>query len=76
MAQDLVDAEFTDDTGLYLHGTLENFEKTERAINVFCSASGARINWSKTMGFWVGPNNPPAWSPHQHFKWIPNGTTI
>ena len=41
MAQDLVDAEFADDTCLYLHGSRKNFKKPERASNVFCIASGA-----------------------------------
>jgi hypothetical protein len=54
MVQDLVDVEFADDTRLYLRGSLENLVRTELAINVFCQASGARINWHKIVGFWVG----------------------
>ena len=74
--QEVLDAEFADDTGLYLHDSLENLVRTKLAICVFCQTSGARINWHKTVGFWVGPDNPPNWSLDPYFRWISKGTTI
>ena len=61
------DAEFADDTALYLKGDLENLEKTEVAISTFCKASGALVNWNKSFAFWVGDVNPPLWNPHPQF---------
>ena len=45
---EVLDAEFADDTSLFLKGTLINLQKAEEAINIFCTASGAKINWNKT----------------------------
>ena len=70
------DAEFADDTALYLKGDLENLEKTEVAISTFCKASGALVNWNKSFAFWVGDVNPPLWNPHPQFRWIPSGCPV
>ena len=40
----LLDAEFADDTSLYLQGHEANLVRAEHAIETFCTASGARIN--------------------------------
>ena len=47
----LLDAEFADDTNLYLEGHEANVARAEHAIETFCAASSARINWCKTIGF-------------------------
>ena len=39
-------------------------------------ALGARINWSKTAGLWIGPTEPPSWTPDPGFRWIPKGTPV
>ena len=52
--EEILDAEFADDTGLVLKGTKSNLQQAEMAIDTFCKASRAKINWSKTVGFWVG----------------------
>ena len=70
------DAEFADDTALYLKGDLENLQKTELAISTFCKASGALVNWNKSFAFWVGDVEPPLWSPHPQFRWIPSGCPV
>ena len=76
MLHELIDAEFADNTGLYLQGSLDNLQKAEKEINTFCQASRTRINGNKTMGFWVHCDDPPTWSPNRCFKWIPKVTTI
>ena len=76
MLHELIDAEFADDMVLYLRGNLDNMQKAEKAIKTFCQASGARINWNKIVGFWVGADDPPTWFPDPCFKWIPKGTNL
>ena len=74
--EDLVDSKFADDTGLYLHGQEANLERAEQSLQVFCEASGALINWRKTVAFWISSSPTPAWSPAPGFRWIPPGTAV
>ena len=46
----LLDSEFADDTMLYLQGNEANLERAQSAIDLFCKASGASINWNKSKG--------------------------
>lgn len=56
---ELLDAKFADDTSLYLQGHEANLIRAEGAIETFCTASGALINWQKTIAFWISesPNS-------------------
>ena len=72
----LLDAEFADDTSLYLQGHEANLVRAERAIEMFCTALGARINWRKIIGFWINDSPTPQWMPDPGFKWIPLGTPV
>ena len=73
----VVDVEFVDDTSLYLDGQNNNLQKMYTAVQTFCMASGASINWNKSVGFLVSSNSTtPQWSPHPDFRWIPEGTSI
>jgi len=38
------DQTFADDTALYLQGTRENMERTQKVLDIFCKASGAKVN--------------------------------
>jgi len=40
----IMDQTFTDDTALYLRGTRGNMERTQKVLDIFCKASGAKIN--------------------------------
>jgi hypothetical protein len=40
---------FADDTTLYLQGTRDNMERTQKVLDIFCKASGAKINWNKIV---------------------------
>ncbi len=48
------DQTFVDDTALYLQGTRKNMERTQRVLDIFCKASGAKVNWNKTTAIWAG----------------------
>ena len=73
---DLLDSEFVDDTAVYLEGRLENMLKLQRALEIFCTRSGAKLNWNKTVGFWVSESMNPNWKPHAEFRWIQEGSTV
>ncbi|KAH7306933.1 hypothetical protein KP509_22G037900 [Ceratopteris richardii] len=47
----LIEAEFVDDTTLYLQGEVENLRKAEQAVNMFCNGSGA----GKQLGANISP---------------------
>ena len=47
----LLDAEFANDTAAYLHGHEANIIRFQLALEQFCDASGAKINWHKSCGF-------------------------
>ena len=49
-----MDAEFADDTAMYLAGQADNLARFETALKSFCETSGAKINWHKSCGFWLG----------------------
>ena len=55
----LLDAEFADDTAMYLASHADNLAQFQAALDIFCDASGAKINWHKSCGFWIGPGAPP-----------------
>ncbi len=40
----ITDQTFADDTTLYLEGTHDNMERTQKVLDIFCKASRAKIN--------------------------------
>jgi hypothetical protein len=44
----ITDQTFADDTALYLQRTRDNLQRTQKVLDIFCKASGAKINWHKT----------------------------
>ena len=74
--EELLDAEFADDTAAYLHGHEANLTRFQTALEQFCDASGAKINWHKSFGFWIGETDRPQWSPSLQFQWIPSGQAV
>ncbi len=48
---------FANDTVLYLHGMRDNMEKTQKVLDIFCKASGAKINWNKLCVIWASKRN-------------------
>ncbi|MCO5580746.1 hypothetical protein L7F22_034616 [Adiantum nelumboides] len=51
---ELIDQEYADDTLLFLHYTLDVLDIIRFALERFCVASGARINWDKSYGILAG----------------------
>jgi hypothetical protein len=47
------DQTFADNTALYLKGTHNNMSKTRTILDLFCRASGAKVNWGKSTAIWV-----------------------
>lgn len=44
---------FADDTALFLKVTRENLQRAAQVLDIFCQASEAKINWSKTFAIWI-----------------------
>eukprot|EP00250_Pteridium_aquilinum_P022376 c25362_g1_i2 orf=3-263(-) len=59
--EELLDSEFADDTAVYLRGSPMNLQSFQLAIETFCTASGSKINWHKSCGFWTGQGESPQW---------------
>jgi exonuclease III len=71
------DQTFADDTALYLQGTRENMEKTQKVLDIFCKASGAKINWKKTAAIWASKKERDwEWGQDVGLQWIPEGQSV
>ncbi|MCO5584482.1 hypothetical protein L7F22_038410 [Adiantum nelumboides] len=66
---DLIDQEHADDTLLFLHHSHDVLDTIQYALEVFCVASGARINWDKSYGILAGSDDVPHWGPGG-FTWL------
>ena len=76
MEEVMLDCEFVDDTTLYVVGDGRNLCNVQNVIHDFCDASGAIINWHKSMGFWVGEGLTPTWCLDNGLHWIPKGSLV
>ena len=72
----MLDCEFADDTTLYVVGDDKNLCNVQNVIHDFYDASGAIINWHKSVGFWVGKSVTPTWCPDVGFRWVPKGFPV
>jgi len=50
------DQTFADDTALYLQGSPSNLDRAQNVLNIFCQASGAKVNWHKSAAIWANKN--------------------
>ncbi|MCO5569111.1 hypothetical protein L7F22_022818 [Adiantum nelumboides] len=66
---DLIDQEYADDTLLFLHYSPDVLDTIRDALEIFCVASGARINWHKSYGILAGSDDIPTWGPGD-FTWL------
>ena len=69
--------QYADDTTLFV-GEDSDWAKYQRAIYIFCKASGMEINWDKSYALQLGAwNTMPPHNPSQHchpdLKFIPDG---
>ncbi|MCO5548017.1 hypothetical protein L7F22_001473 [Adiantum nelumboides] len=71
---DLRYQEYADDTLLFLHYTFDALDTIRYALEVFCIASGALINWEKYYGILAGLNDILTWG-LTDFTWFMPGAT-
>ena len=50
-------------------------DATRSVLDVYCLASGARINWHKSYGMLVGSEDQPTWGVTEGFTWLRPGQT-
>jgi mannosylglycoprotein endo-beta-mannosidase len=68
------DQTFADDTALYLQGSPSNLDRAENVFNIFCQASGAKVDWHKSAAIWASKNKRDwHWGENVGLKWIPDG---
>jgi hypothetical protein len=73
----ITDQTFADDTALYLQGTRDNMERAQKVLDVFCKASGAKINWNKTCAIWASKRDKDwEWGREVGLQWIPKGKGV
>jgi hypothetical protein len=71
------DQTFANDTALYLQGTRENMERTQRVLDIFCKASGAKVNWNKTSVIWANKREKDwEWGQEMGLQWVPEGKGV
>ncbi len=71
------DQTFADDTALYLKGDQENLDRAQGVLEVFCKASGARINWNKSSTIWASRRERIwDWGQEVGLKWVPRGEGV
>jgi hypothetical protein len=73
----ITDQTFADDTALYLQGTRDNMERTQKVLDIFCKASGAKINWHKIATIWASKKNKEwEWGQEVGLQWIPESKGV
>jgi hypothetical protein len=73
----ITDQTFADNTALYLHGTRDNMERTQKVLDIFCKASKAKINWNKSCAIWACKRDKD-WEQGREvgLQWIPKGKGV
>ncbi len=75
--REIRDQTFADDTALYLQGTCGNMERTQRVLDIFCKASGAKVNWNKTAAIWASKNEKDwEWGQEMGLQWVSEGKGV
>jgi len=73
----ITDQTFTDDTTLYLHGTCDNMERTQKVLDIFCKVSKTKINWNKSCVIWASKRDKDwEWGREVGLQWIPKGKGV
>jgi len=66
------DQTFADDTALYLQGSPANLGRARDVLQIFCSTSGAKVNWKKSATIWASKKEKQwSWGEEVGLKWIP-----
>lgn len=65
---------FADDFVLHLEGTELNLNLAINILHTFCEASGAKINWDKSIGIWAARHSRTwEWQANLEMKWLEEG---
>jgi len=73
----ITDQTFADDTVLYLQGTHDNMERTQKVLDIFCKAFEAKINWHKMATIWASKKNKEwEWGQEVGLQCIPEGKGV
>ena len=59
----VLDAEFVDDTTLYIRGDVVNLDRVHNVLQIFSDATRASLNWNKSVGLWASDKPRPEWYP-------------
>ncbi|GLJ49275.1 hypothetical protein SUGI_1041170 [Cryptomeria japonica] len=66
--EELITSQFADDTTVFFKARDSNFEALQCKLKTFCSISGAKISYSKSVCLgW--DETPPDWSNRFHYQW-------
>jgi hypothetical protein len=64
-------------SALYLKGSPSNLSKAQTVLDLFCLASGAKINWGKSAAIWANKDKKEwEWGQEVGLKWIPEGQGV
>jgi len=73
----ITDQTFADDTTLYLQGTHGNMERAQKVMDIFCKASGTKVNWNKFYAIWTNKRDRDwEWGREVGLQWIPKGKGV
>jgi hypothetical protein len=71
------DQTFTDNTTLYLKGSPSNLNKARVVLELLCLASGAKVNWGKSIAIWATKEKKEwEWGQEVELRWIPEGQGV
>ena len=72
----VLDAEFADDTTLYIRGDTLYLDRVQNALQIFLDATGASLNWNKSVGLWTNDEPYTEWYPGPVFHGLNHGEPI
>ena len=72
---ELLDSEYADDTLLIMEFSEDTLDRVRGLIDRFCFASGARVNWHKSLGILFGTDALTDWGLADGFTWLQPGET-
>jgi hypothetical protein len=73
----IIEQTFMDDTAFYLQGSHMNMERTQKVLNIFCKASGAKVNWNKSAAIWASKRTKTwEWGQEVRLQWVPEGKGV
>jgi len=73
----VTDAEFADDATIYAQGTRKNLRRIKAVLDLFCLASGSKVNWEKSKAIWASRNTRRfKWGEEFDLTWVPEGQGV